>query len=707
MSSLIGRTLGQYEITDILGKGGMSTVYTGYQPSIGRNVAIKVLPPHPGLDERFIERFELEAKTIGSLQNPHILPLYDYGKTEDGILYLVMAYVDSGTLAEEIERGPMPLKRIEHVVRQIAGALDYAHRRGIIHRDIKPSNILLDSDGNALLADFGIVKMLSNTATGITGTAVLGTPAYMSPEQAHGIEVDARSDIYALAVMVYEMLTGKQPFQADTPMQIILRHVNDPVPDLRLINSELPSEINTVIQRAMAKDPNERYSSVIDFAEALTNAIHQRDESRQVARESAPLQRRSIDNAPTEILSPATEIGGNAPTNPTPTGSTTQPQTVVIRESTNVFAILGGFGVIALAIVVVAVLLLNNMNNAAPPATQPATDVAVIPSEQPESTPEDVVTSNLPNLGRLRFGNASGLGDSLSLSVQNVSPATGGQTYGVWLVNTETDDILRIGELRTDASGFGVLAYTAEDGMMLPALYNALRITLEDDMEDMPQGEVMYSASAPIEVSHALQSIFVTDERGICDSDTECASLLDSALMEAAFAEQHSGLAAGSTTPGSMTPHAEHTINILSGTMQDHNGDGQAQNPGRGFGVYPALDLMEEAINNALDADAGNVDLQTNAESIRVCLLNVREWADEIVDIETGMLTVETDEDVQAVAGDAARAEQLAGHIITGFDANQNGRIEPFEGECGLDQISDYGVEFGNLSLREGNADAQ
>ena len=191
MSSLIGRTIGQYQITEVLGKGGMATVYKGYQASVGRSVAIKVLPPHPGLDERFIERFELEAKTIGQLQNPHILPLYDYGRTSDDILYLAMAFIDSGTLADEIERGPMSLERIEYLVRQIASALDYAHRRGVIHRDIKPGNILIDSDGNALLADFGIVKMLSNTATGITGTAVLGTPAYMSPEQAHGVEIDA------------------------------------------------------------------------------------------------------------------------------------------------------------------------------------------------------------------------------------------------------------------------------------------------------------------------------------------------------------------------------------------------------------------------------------------------------------------------------------------------------------------------------------
>ncbi|MAU12310.1 MAG: hypothetical protein CL607_20980 [Anaerolineaceae bacterium] len=705
MSSLIGRTIGQYQITEVLGKGGMATVYKGYQASVGRSVAIKVLPPHPGLDERFIERFELEAKTIGQLQNPHILPLYDYGRTSDDILYLAMAFIDSGTLADEIERGPMSLERIEYLVRQIASALDYAHRRGVIHRDIKPGNILIDSDGNALLADFGIVKMLSNTATGITGTAVLGTPAYMSPEQAHGVEIDARADIYALGVMVYEMLTGEQPFKADTPMQIILRHVNDAVPDLRTINSDLPSNINDVIQTAMAKDPNDRFATVIEFAEALTNAIHNRDESREVARKAMPLERHTA-NDPTTVLEPPTVMSSTMPS-PTAeqTGSSTQPQTVIIRERTNVFAILGGFAVVALAIVVVAVLIMNTLNNspeAAPTEIAQNTDVPVeatgIPTEEPTIIPT-------VNLGRVRYGNASGLGDTLSLSAQNLRPATGGDVYAAWLYNTDTDEQLPIGELRTDASGFGVLAYTSDEGVMLPALYNAILITEQEEMSETPTGTVVYSASVPIEVSNALRSIFVEDPRSICiNNGEECSSLIVAAKTEAATAETHSGLAAGSSNVGGMGTHAEHTINILRGTLEDLNGDERPENPGRQFGVFAALDLMEEALSAALAADPGNSDLQTNAESLRVCLFNSRERADEIIELETTLLTAET---VESVLADAERAGELAEQLTTGFDLNQNGTIEPFEGECGLDQIADYGIEFGNLTLKEGGLDAQ
>ena len=158
-SSLIGRRLGKYEIIELLGQGGMATVYKGYQADIDRFVAIKVLPPHPGQNSSFIDRFRLEARTIAQLQHPHILPMHDYG-TEKDILYLVMAYVSGGSLKERIARGPLPLSEVEVLLRQIASAMDYAHRHGVLHRDIKPDNVLIDSEGHALLADFGVAKIL-------------------------------------------------------------------------------------------------------------------------------------------------------------------------------------------------------------------------------------------------------------------------------------------------------------------------------------------------------------------------------------------------------------------------------------------------------------------------------------------------------------------------------------------------------------------
>lgn len=714
MSSLIGRSLGQYQVIEMIGQGGMATVYRGHQTSIDRPVAIKVLPPHPGLDARFIDRFQLEARTIGSLQNPHILPLYDYGMTEDGILYLVMAYIDGGSLADEIERGPLPMQRVERIVRQIAGALDYAHRREVVHRDVKPGNILIDSEGNALLADFGIVKMLSGVASGITGTAVLGTPAYMPPEQAQGMEIDARADVYALGVMTYEMLTGNQPYQADTPMQLILQHLNEPVPDLSTVRPDLPKEVSAVLRRSLAKSPDDRYQSAIAFAEALTTALHSRDESREVARKNTPLDRVASDSPtqpdPTMRIHDVTAGSVSYPqTNPTQ--PQTQPQTVIVRDN-NALLILGGFAVIALAIIVAAAVLLNGQNQTPPPtsdagvAAVPTTDASeptaeAEPTTAPTPIPATPVPAAAPTFGNLRYNSVNALGDSLSLSVQNLTSAGAGQVYKAWLVNTATEDILPLGNLRIDASGFGVLAFTDDQGRMLPAAYNALYITREasdTETSDSPMGPVVYSGSVPPEVSQALHSIFVADERGINGG-----SLLAGASDEVRFAAQHSGLAAGSTTVGGMTPHAEHTINILRGTEEDLNGDGRPQNPGRGFGVYVFLEAIEEAIQTATSAEPENIDLQQNAESLRVCVVNVRNWADRVVALEMELLAAES---VEAVADEAAEARTLTARMADGFDANENGQIEPFEGECGLAQVPDYGIEFGNLSLREGPLDA-
>ena len=277
-ASLVGRNLGMYQITELLGQGGMATVYKGYREDIDRYVAVKVLPPHPGLDHQFIDRFKLEAKTIARLQHPHILPLYDYG-VEDDIIYLVMAYVAGGSLANLMDKGPMPLPEIERILRQVAGALDYAHRQGVVHRDIKPDNILMDKEGNVLLADFGIVKIVAGDGDGKTNPALtqtgglVGTPSYMAPEQGSGqANITTRADLYSLGVVIYEMLTGEQPYIADTPMQVVIKHITEPVPNPRSVNQNLSAEMENVIQRILAKKPDDRYASATEFADDFARA---------------------------------------------------------------------------------------------------------------------------------------------------------------------------------------------------------------------------------------------------------------------------------------------------------------------------------------------------------------------------------------------------------------------------------------------------
>ncbi len=272
MNPYIGKTLGGYQILEQIGQGGMATIYKAYQPSMDRYVAIKVLPSHFTEDETFVARFTQEARTLARLEHPHILPVYDYGEQE-GITYLVMRYIDAGTLKDLIARqGPMALDETVRLFSQVGSALDYAHSQGVVHRDIKPTNVLIQR-GNAFLTDFGIAKLVAGTAQFTATGAIVGTPAYMSPEQGLGATVDQRSDIYALGVVLYEMVVGRVPYEAETPLAVLLKHVNDPLPPPRHVKPDLPEAVERVILKAMAKSPDDRFQSAADMVSALQRAV--------------------------------------------------------------------------------------------------------------------------------------------------------------------------------------------------------------------------------------------------------------------------------------------------------------------------------------------------------------------------------------------------------------------------------------------------
>jgi len=271
MTELVGQSLGQYEITEFIAKGGMATVYRARQVSIGRDVAVKVLPPNFTHDDTFIERFNREVAVIAQLQHPHILPVIDYGQYE-GLPYIVMAYIDSGTLGDRIAAGNMEMPEFNRVVRQVAEALDFAHKQGIIHRDFKPGNVLLDSHGNSYLADFGLAK-ITETASDLTGAAVLGTPTYMAPEQIQAEEITTAADLYGFAVTIYQMLTGKAPYEAASPSAVLVAHITQPVPDILQDAPDLPPDIGTVMARALAKNPDERYPTAGELANHLFAAL--------------------------------------------------------------------------------------------------------------------------------------------------------------------------------------------------------------------------------------------------------------------------------------------------------------------------------------------------------------------------------------------------------------------------------------------------
>ncbi len=267
---MIPEKIGRYEIKSELGRGGMATVYKALDPSSGREVAVKVLPREFLHDPQFRARFETEIKTVAQLEHPAIVPIYDVGE-EDGQPYFVMRNMTGGSLSDWLKQGAFSPQDTARIVERLAKALAYAHKRGIIHRDLKPGNVLFDSNGDPFLSDFGVAK-LAESAQGITGSGVIGTPAYMSPEQAQSGQVDNRSDIYAMGAIIYELLTGQQPYRADTPMGVVIKHITDPVPDILRDNPNLAPELDVVIRTAMDKDKEKRYPTIIELAKALNKA---------------------------------------------------------------------------------------------------------------------------------------------------------------------------------------------------------------------------------------------------------------------------------------------------------------------------------------------------------------------------------------------------------------------------------------------------
>ena len=269
MTNLIGQSLGRYHILEQLGEGGMATVYKAFDTRLERNVAVKVILPQKQQSEKFLKRFEREAKALAQLSHPNIVKVLDYGEHE-GMPYLVMEYLPGGTLKQKLGQ-PIPWQEAARSLAPITRALEYAHQQKIVHRDVKPSNILLTQSGEPMLSDFGVAKILEAEETvDLTGTGVgVGTPEYMAPEQGMGKVVDYRADIYALGVVFYELVTGRKPYRADTPMAVMLKKMTDPLPRPSQFVRDLPEAVENVLLKALARQPADRYLDMSLFAEAL------------------------------------------------------------------------------------------------------------------------------------------------------------------------------------------------------------------------------------------------------------------------------------------------------------------------------------------------------------------------------------------------------------------------------------------------------
>jgi len=314
----IGETIGPFVIVAKLGRGGMSTVYNAYETGLDREVALKVLPIDLLEEPGFSERFEREARLIAKLEHPHIVPLYSYG-IDDGVPWMALRLVRGGHMGERMQREPLGRDSGLAYFTMVADALDHAHSLGVVHRDLKPQNVLLGERGELYLADFGISRLLQGRTTITSTGAVLGTPQYMSPEQAQGEQIGPATDVYSVGIMVYQWLTGTLPFDADTPYAVMYKHVNAPLPIERL--SALPDRAVQVIARALSKSPDERWTSAGQFVEKLVSALDGdaaeggRAGPRFASPVAAAISARRLEKVPTPptSLQPPAKLDGSEP----------------------------------------------------------------------------------------------------------------------------------------------------------------------------------------------------------------------------------------------------------------------------------------------------------------------------------------------------------------------------------------------------------
>jgi serine/threonine protein kinase len=413
-NNLVGTTLGnRYVIEELLGQGGMSAVYKASDPNLKRVVAVKVIHSHLSSDPDFVKRFEEEAAAVAQLRHPGIVQVHDFNRDSD-TYYMVLEFVPGETLQDHLKRLNKSGRKLSvtKAMEYMAGAcdaVDYAHQRGMIHRDIKPANLMLNTLGQVILMDFGIAKIVGSQRHTATG-AVVGTAMYMSPEQIKGEQPDRRTDIYSLGVTLYEMVSGHPPFEADSAMTLMMMHINDPVPNPKKLNPEVPDSLVAIINKALAKDPNDRYQTAAQMAAALRNALAGREagpvpSTRSTMVEETPTLMKggkattveSVPGVPTGTVvesRPQPAYRGTMVESAPPSSTYSTPYAPAPKaKSRSMLPIIAGVAVVLLCLLVGGGFLVSQLFNGAAP-----TEPSVAPTQPQAATEAPLVVVESPTL---------------------------------------------------------------------------------------------------------------------------------------------------------------------------------------------------------------------------------------------------------------------------------------------------------------------
>lgn len=684
MSEWIGRTLSKVTIQKLLGRGGMAEVYLGVHNTLNRPVAVKILHGYLLEDETSLNRFRSEAQAVANMRHPNIVQVFDFDVTEDRP-YIVMELLEGPSLADYLNvcqqtSKILPPEVTAHIITAVAAALDYAHSRGVIHRDVKPSNVLLRCETGALdpkaplpaniqpvLTDFGVAR-LADTSVRTASGAIIGTPAYMSPEQVSGTAVDARSDIYSLGIMLYQMLSNRLPFGGDltdTVASTLIKHITETPPPL----PEVSPLVQAVVFRALAKDPQARYQKAGDLASDLRTALGVPVTPGVLAALTpAPV----LSTSPTRVLKK-------------PTTRSTSGRSRLTIGLVALLAVVGVLGILFAS----GVFGKSKKNPDAPSNTGSQQTVAG------------------DSLGLLSFGDKAATADQVTLMVAHLPQPAAGTQYEAWLLGGENRK--NLGVVTVDAQGNGKLVYVDSTGQDLLAMFDRFEITVEPSPDTNPisSGSVVYSGSVPAGPLTHVRHLLVSFSKAPNQIGLTIGILHDTALIVSSTQAIVDAQKAGNLKE--MKRQAEGLANLIEGKggqdYGDLDGDGTVTDPSDGFGLLPNTSsggYIQTSINHASYAagspDATSYEME-QAKNLETAAQNLGAWG---VQIEAAALAITKSKDVASNADSVQQLVTLAPLFAHGQDINGNGKIEPILNEGGADTVYFYAQRMADMTVLPG-----
>jgi len=683
MADWIGHTISKVEVQKLLGTGGMAEVYLGRHTTLNRPVAVKVLHAYLADDSQLLERFRNEARAVAALRHPNIVQIFDFD-VADGSPYIVMELLEGRSLADylqaqrEVGRTLTPAATTR-IIADLASALDYAHARGIVHRDLKPENIMLrratgpidptaplPPDAEAVLTDFGVARIADAGMRTVTGT-IAGTPVYMSPEQASGMPVDGRSDIYSLGIVLYEMLTGRPPFGGDTetPASVLVKHITTLPPDLPCNCPELQA----VLDRALAKDREARYQTAAELAIDLQKALG----TGTIASRTHPLRpvsHVSLAGTGTVIVQPP------AATIPWPTLA-------------GVGLVVALLAVAALSVGAAAVIFGSRLLAAPKP-----------PVVKPTAVPA--------NLGNFSFRSGAGNSDKIVVSAQ-LPLLPKNKQYKVWLLSKENETREPIGYLGAD----GKLVYVDPTGRNLLGTYDSFEITVQPNPDTNPNPSrdlAAYNSLPPqtlMHIRHVLSSFSDTPGQiGLGVGLVKDAEILNTTAAAMQSAQQQGDLPA-------MRQSAEALVNLIVGKNSpdygDLDGNGKVVDPGDGYGLLlngASSGYIEGTLDHAkLAAQTPDAtpSVKVHAGHVEVCAENLSDWAAQLRDLGK---QIARSSDTQSAGPNVAKVVSLSKTFLNGQDLDSDESIDPVKGEGGAKTALEHAQYMADLPLLAGKGQA-